>query len=315
MPGSGIDSQFGFAPESTHGTRVVPATFLEYVSEGLKLRRNRITSKGIKALRRTQGRWRPGKQWVEGPITIELGPQSVGKLLKWAMGAVATTGAGPYVHTFTPGTLDDESMTFQLGRPDESGTVRPFDYTGCQCTNWQLSLKVDEFAMFQITTFGQHEDTSQTLATASYPAAWNPFTFLSGSLQLAGSAYEIDEITLTGDNGLQTNRHVIKSATAERPRQSRESGYRQYGGQLSSDFFNLAAYNRFVSGTEAALVLTLSDGAGAQLVVTGNVRFDGDTPNVTGPAMLKQPLPFVFTSLTSDAAAITLALTNSDATP
>ncbi len=315
MTSSGIDTQLGFSPEVTHGTRVVPATFIPYTGETVKLRRNRIGSKGMRAGRRTQGQWRPGKQWVDGGFSFELAPQSMGKILRWMMGSVSTTGAGPYTHTFTPGNLDDKFMTFQFARPDEAGVVRPFDYTGTQCTDWQIGLKVDELAQASVSVFGMHEDTSQTLATASYPATWQPFSFLSGSLSIAAAAYEVEEITITGKNNLQTNRHVIKSSTPERPRQSRESGYREYGGMLSGDFFNLTAYNRFVSGTEAALSLVLTDGAAAQLTIAGNVRFDGETPDVTGPAMLKQPLPFVFTSLTSDSAAITMTLVNSDSTP
>lgn len=315
MTSSGIDSQFGFSPETTHGTRVVPATFNEFVSEGIKNRVNRIISKGLKAGRRFQGRWRPGKSWVEGPVTIELAPQSTGKLFKWMFGAVSTSGSSPYAHTFTPGTLDDESLTIQFAKPDEGGTIRVFEYTGCQCTEWQLSLKIDEFAMLSFTVYGQKEDTSQTLASASYPSGWNPFTFLSGSMTIAGTEYLIDEITLTGNNGLQTGRHAIQGTNPARPRVSRESAKRTVGGQIAGDFFDLTAYNRFVAGTEAALVLTLSDGASASLVITGNARFDGETPNVTGAAMLKQPLPFVFTSLTSDAATITAVLTNTDSTP
>lgn len=312
---SGLESQFGFSPETTAGTRVVPATFLEFVSESLKFQRERIVSKGLKAGRRTQGRWKPGVQYVDGGFVLELAPQSTGKLFRWMFGAVATSGAGPYTHVFTPGTLDDEFLTIQVNRPDESGTNRPFDYLGCQCTDWTLNCQVNQFATLSASVYGMHEDRAQTLAAASYPATWSPFTFVSGSLQLAGSGYEIDDITITGKNGLQTGRHRIRATTPERPVQSRESAFRTYGGSLNSDFFGLTAYERFVNGTEAALSLVFNDGANAQLTIAGNVRFDGETPNVSGAEMVKQALPFVFTSLTSDAATITATLINSDATP
>lgn len=312
---SGLEAQLGFSPETTIGTRVVPATFLEFVDESLAYRRNRIISQGLKAGRRTQGRWKQGTGWVDGGFNIELAPQSTGKLFRWAMGAVATSGAGPYTHVFTPGTLDDESLTIQVNRPDESGTNRPFDYVGCQCTDWSISARVNEFVMANFSVYGMAEDTSQSLAAASYPATWSPFTYVSGSLQIAASAYEIDDITINGSNGLQTGRHRIRATTPERPVQSREAEFRSYGGTINSDMFSLAAYQRFVNGTEAALSLAFNDGANAQLTIAGNVRFDGETPNVRGPQMVKQALPFVFTSLTSDAAAMTITLINSDATP
>lgn len=310
---SGLESQWGFSPEVTPGTRVAPATFLPYLSENVKHDIERIVSKGLRAGRRTQSVWRSGRQTVKGGVTFELAPQGAVKLFKWAMGGLSTTGSGPYAHELTPSTLDDEAMTWQFNKPDESGTNRVFDIYGAACTDWSIGLKLGEFAMCTMNMEGMQAVYDQTLATASYPSGWNPFAYTSGSLTIAGSAYEPEEITITGNNGLQTARHRIKATTPQWPVRAREAAFRQYGGTLSGDFFDLTAYNRFVNGTEAALVLTLTDGASASLTITGNVRFDGETPNVTGDAMLKQSLPFVFTSGTSDAAAITLTLVNSDA--
>lgn len=310
---SGLESQWGFSPESTPGTRVAPATFLPYLSENVKHEIERMVSQGLRAGRRTRGVWRPGRQTVKGGVTFELAPQGAVRLFKWAMGGLSSTGSGPFTHTLTPNTLDDESMTWQFNKPDESGTNRVFDIYGAACTDWSVGLKLGEFAMATFNMEGMQAVYDQTLATASYPSGWNPFAYTSGSLTIAGSAYEPEEITITGTNGLQTGRHRIKATTPQWPVRHREAAFRDYGGTLNGDFFDLAAYNRFVNGTEAALVVTLSDGASASLTITGNVRFDGETPNVSGAAMLKQSLPFVFTSGTSDAAAITLTLVSSDA--
>jgi hypothetical protein len=316
MTSSAIDSQFGFSPETTIGTRVTPATFLEYVPPAaLVFHCDRIISKGVRPGRRTQGRWRPGRKWVDGNFTVELGPQSIGKLLKWAFGAVSTAGSDPYTHTFTPGTLDDEAMTLQFAVPDEAGTIRVHEYQGCQCTGWQIACKVNEFATMQFSVYGMNEDRSQSLASASYPSTWNPFTFVSGALSIAGSGYDVDDITLTGNNGLITGRHKIRATTPQLPVQSREGAFRQYGGVVNGDYLSNAAYDRFVNGTEAAVSMVFSDGSSAQLTIAGNARFDGDTPNVRDMGITKQALPFVFTSLTSDAAAITATLVNADSTP
>jgi hypothetical protein len=70
-----------------------------------------------------------------------------------------------------------------------------------------------------------------------------------------------------------------------------------------------------VNGAEAALSLAFDAGTGAKLTIAGNVRFDGSTPNVSGPELLEQALPFKFVSVTSDAAAFTVTLENADATP
>lgn len=310
---SGLESQWGFSAESTAGTRVTPATFLPYTSESIKHGIPRIVSKGLRAGRRTQSVWRAGAQSVAGGVNFELAPQGLTKIGKWMMGGISSSGTGPYTHVLTPSTLDDEYMSMQFNKPDESGTNRMFDIYGAQCTDWSIGLKINEFAMATVNLVAMEANYAQTLASASYPTGWLPFAYTSGSLTIAGSAYEPEEITITGNNGLATNRHRIRSTTPQWPVQAREAAFRQYGGTLNGDFFSLTAYNRFVAGTEASLSLVLSDGASASLTIAGNVRFDGDTPNVGGDAMIKQALPFVFTSGTSDAAAITLTLVNSDA--
>ena len=76
---------------------------------------------------------------------------------------------------------------------------------------------------------------------------------------------------------------------------------RRYAGNVAAWFEDLTAYNRFVSGTEAALVAkfqgalieSVTPDYYYELEVTANVRFDGDTPEVSGPDELEQRLPYV----------------------
>lgn len=310
---SGFDSQIGYAVETTPGTYVAPTKALEHVSETLKLVKNRIESKGIKAGRRgSSGRWASGTQWVEGGVAHELSVASVGPIFRNLMGAVATTGVGPFTHTFTYGALSESAMTIQVGRPDQAGTVQPFSYLGCQITKAKIMSKVGENSMIEFDVYGQHEDTSQSLVAASYPAAWAPFNFSHATLSLAGSPYEFDDITLEFDSGLKTGRHTHRATNPTRPRPSKEAAFRTAGGTINSEFIDLVAYNRFVNGTEAALSMVWNAGASAQLTVAGNVRFDGTTPNVSGPDLLALGLPFKFLSTTSDAAMLTITLISSD---
>src|SRR5574343_1209540 len=314
---SGLASQLGIGAESTIGTRVAPTKFMEFNSESLKLNRDRIESGGIRAGRRVLHRCAAGIQSVDGGFEVELTPQGSGLLLKHAFGAVSTTGAGPYVHTLTPGDMSALGLTIQVNRPGIDGTNRPFDYLGCSITDWEISSAVNQYVMGRFNVYGMHEDTGQSLASASYPAGPTPFTFVHGSIQIAAGAFDVKSFRVAGDNGLATGRHFIRSTNPERPKQADETGLRSYTGELVADWGvnGLTDYNRFVNGTEAALVLTMSVSASASLVITTNVRFDGTTPNVTGPDLLEMSLPFKCVSSTSDAAAITAVLTNSDATP
>jgi len=312
---SGIDSQLGFAAETTYGAYETVDHFLEYTSESLKFERERIESKGIRTGRRVLHRWTPGIQRVTGNINFEFGPQGSGLLLEHMFGGLATTGVSdPYTHTFTPGTLDDKSLTIQIGRPDIGGTVRPFSYYGCVITDFEFSAAINEYLMLDLSVYGAHEATSDALETASYPAGYSPFVFTQGVIAIASSEYLVTSANLAGKNSQKVDRHFMQGTNPERPNIALESGMREFTGQLTSDFIDLTAYNRFKNGAEAALTLTFTQSATRTLTFTMNVRYDGDTPNISGIEIPELTLPYKAVSATSDAAAVTAVLLNADAT-
>lgn len=313
---SGLQSQIGIKAEGTVGTYSAPDHFFEFTSEDLRLEIERIESKGLRAGRVTLHRWAAGVQRVTGGFEMELAPQGCALLWKHALGAVSTSGAGPYTHTITPTVgLDALGLTIQVNKPDISGTNRVFSYLGCQITDWEISAAVNEYAMAKFGIFGQHEDTSQSLASASFPATYTPFTFAHGTVTVAGSAHDVKSFTLAGDNGLLTNRHQIRATNPSRPKISLSESLRSFTGSLVTDFVDLTDYGRFTAGTESALVLTFNAGASAQMTITMNVRYDGETPTVGGAEILEQSLPFKAVHSTADASAITVVIVNGDSAP
>jgi hypothetical protein len=315
MTAAGFDSQVGYAIESPSGTFTAPTMAIEHVKSTLKLEVDRIPSKGIKAGRRHQGRWFPGAQRVKGTVSHELSPINIGKLLRTLMGAVNTTGAGPYVHTYTPGVLTQtNTLTVQVGTPSVDGTVRSLSFLGNHIVGATFTSKIGEAVMADFEFYGQHLDVGQSLTAASYSSTWAPFTFLHGVLTIAGSEYEFDDITLKYTNALRTDRHVHRTTTPARPKTSLESGFREWTASINSDFHDLTALNRAIAGTEAAFALTFTSGANI-IVFSGNVRSDVDSPTVDGPETVKQSLPLVFVSTTSDAAAMTITQTTTESAP
>ena len=314
---SGLDSQFGYAEEGTPGTFQTPTRFLEFVDESVHLEIERIESQGIRAARRTLHRWAPGVQRVIGDVNLEFGAEGSGLLLEHMFGTVvSTSGAGdPYVHTFAPADMAGRSMTIQFNRPDITGTDRVFSYTYVKVADWSFEAAVNEYLKLRLGLYGAAEDTGQSLASASYPTAFEPFVFTHGSITVGGTELCVTNFTLNGDNGLKTDRHFV-CADGATPKEAIESGRRSYSGTMTADFESLTNYARFTGGTEAALVLTFDRAADDRsLVITTNVRFDGSTPNVTGMETLEQSFDFVCTSGTSDAAVITVALENGDSAP
>ncbi len=292
-----VDDQLGIAEESTYGTPVTVSRFYEFVSESLALHVERIESKAIRSgkLVGRSDRWAPGRRTVDGDIEMELANKSMGLWLKHMFGGVALGApvSGVTTQTFTPAALPT-GLTIQKGVVDSGGTVRPFTYPGCKITSWELGGKVGEIGRLKVSIDGNDEATATGLATASYPANLGLLVFTQATLTVGGSAVNARECTVKGDNGLATSRHFLGSALAKQPLQA---DWRKYSGMIDADFDDLTAYNRFVNGTEAALVLQFDGGIAGGAVhyllqVTCNVRFDGETPKAE-VGMSQQPLPFV----------------------
>jgi hypothetical protein len=311
---SGIGGQWGLKAESTVGTRVVPDRFLEFTKESLHLVPSRKASGGIRAGRHTKRRTYDLAGHVEGDIEFEFAPQSTGLIFKHTLGGVSTSGAGPYTHTFSHGVLDALGATIQIGRPSSDGTVNPFDYVGCQITKLDLAAKVDDILTGTMSVYGAYEDTGQSLASASYPSSWTPYTYAHGVLQIASSEVAVKDIGISIETGLHTGRHFIRSTTPQRPKASLSAMTRTITGTMNCDFEGLTAYNRFVNKTAASLSLVFTSGSNV-LTISGNVEFTGDTPTIDGEDMLNQSLPFEFMHATSDSSAFSVVLVNSDSTP
>jgi hypothetical protein len=322
MTSSGFDSQVGYAIESPSGTYTAPTRAIEHVKSALTSKRDPIISQGIKANRRHQGRSSKGIEVVGGSVLHELAPQNTGMLFTQLMGAVANSGAGPYTHVFTSGPLvETQSLTVQVGTPDDAGTINPLNFLGCQIASATITVPAQaKPVMIEPTFVGQHlqntgdGDTPGTLVAATYAATYVPFTSLNAVLTLAGAEFEFDDLTINIDNGLKTGRYTARSTNPSRAKIAKESGWRTWSVNVNADLWNLVAMNRAFASTEVAFSLALTAGT-ASLTIAGNVRTDPFSPTVDGPDTLKQGLKMDFVSLTSDAAAMTMTLVNSDATP
>ena len=299
---SGLATQWGMAAESAHATYTTPTRFLETTEDGIALSIERIESAALRSTNRVlrSDRWVAGAKSVAGPTGFEVADRGFGLPFKHMLGAVAITTPGGGTlsrdHTHTLGDMAGLSATVQVGRPDVGGTVRPFSYVGCKVASWQISNSPNGLLLLQLDWDGVDETTAQALATASYPASQGLLSYVGGLITLAGSAFDVIDVTLTGNNGLDVGRHQIRQSQLKKEQHA--AAMVDLGGSLTADFTDLTAYNRFVNGTVASLSL-LWEGATIEgalkygvLVTYAAVRFDGDTPRVQGAEILTQSLPF-----------------------
>lgn len=299
---SGIAAQLGFAAETTWGTFATPTRFLEVNSFAIKNDVQRIESAAIRANNRVlrQDRFASNPKGTSGSIELEVVSKGFGLIFKHMLGAVAiTTPSGATnsrLHTHTLGDLYGLGLTIQGGIPDVAGTVQPFSWLGNKVSEWTLSNELDGILMLGLNTDGSSEVTNQSLASASYAASTELLTYAGGTITLAGSAFDVSAFSLSGNNGLKTDRYFIRGSTTKK--EPIPAALVELTGSLTAEFEGLTAYNRFVNGTVASLSATWlgstieSTFKYSVTVTLPAVRFDGETPEVGGPDVVGLSLPF-----------------------
>lgn len=300
---SGIAAQLGISAETTWGTYVAPDHWYEFNEEDLSLSIEPIESAGIRANNRVlrTDRWAQGQKRVEGSVTMEVPTKSFGLIAKHALGAASiTTPSGATNARLHRHTLSDPyglGMTVQVGRPDNSGTVQPFSYTGAKVSELTLASSVDEILTAEIGFVAQNETTSQSLASASYPTGNQVFNWTQGVVSIGGGAVGVvTDFEVTINNGLKDDRYFLGASTMSQPIIANMT---EITGTMTVEWSGLTDYNRFVNGTTASIsakwtAATAIEGSTFPYVevVLANCRFDGDTPNVGGPDVITHDLTF-----------------------
>jgi hypothetical protein len=294
-------AQLGVVAESVYGTPVTVTKFYDFISESVKREQERMESASLRAQHRVIGtdNWALGAINVAGDIEMEARPKGHGFWWGHAIGTAVTSQPDEpgnplvFLHTFTPADLP-VSFTLQVGRPDLTDTARAFTYTGCRVTDWSLECGVNEFAKMSMSVLGRDETTATALAVASYATGNKPLRFVEGTVTIGGVATDVKSASIQGSNNLSDDRYFLGSALRKQPL---ENALREYTGTFDTEFSTLTQYNRFVDGTEAAIVLlfqgaTISTTYKYETKITMNVRFDGETPSIGGPEIMMQPVPF-----------------------
>ena len=257
-----LDHQIGFSDESVYGSPVVPVTrFFEYESESIGESEGRTEGDPLRvgsAFIRND-RFTPYFSGASGTVQFAVMTKGFGYFLKHMLGAVATTGPAEttvYTHTGTEGTLYGKSFTCQVNRPfHPSGTNQAFTYEGGKITEWTLSNSVDGNLLLDLNLDFEQVATATALATASYPASMENFSWVGGTVSIGGSAYDVTEFGLTVNNGLNVDRRAIRSnADKKEPTSAR----REATFTLTADFDSLTHRNRAHATTRAGALASLS---------------------------------------------------------
>lgn len=303
--------QVGWVSESTWGTGVTVTKFMPALNANLQIDEGYMLAKGIRAGRRTNNPALLGERKVSGSVQMELPNTTIAALFKHLFGAVATTGSGPYTHTFTPGPHLTKSLTLQYGIEDATQTVQPFTATGVKVDAWDLSCTVGQLAELTVNWTAKDAVTATGLASASYASGLAPFTFVQGSITVNGSAVaSANTVKLSATKNLKSDRFVLGSRTI---REQLEQQKFDFTSEITADFDSLTLFNLAVAATQVASVYTFSNGTDS-LTITCNGQVVGDPPSLTGIGLEPQTIKLTHSDPSTDAGAITAVLIDAEST-
>lgn len=201
---SGRQRSIGIGPEATFGTPVAPTVFFNG-TESLTEERGRLREP-LTFGSRFQQPADKGRLRISGGIEgIHGRPIGIGHLLRAALGAPETEGAGPYVHTFEPGnaSFSDVAALPPYSISVKRGPTMIQRYAGGQLNQLTLTQSRDDALV--IGTDWIAKGVTDVADTAMVQEAGQRFRFGNFSVERDGAAYKfLEQFGLTINNALET---------------------------------------------------------------------------------------------------------------
>ena len=311
MASSGLGSQFGLKKEGTWGSAETVAVFYEYENESFSVDPTYYDSSGLRAQRTfaPSSRTRQTTRQAGGSVTMEAPTKLLGHILDQMVAGTVTPSldsGSSYTSTFNVGaSVPNKSATLQFNKPTTQGNDTPFTYTGSVLTEAAFSLEMGGALMLTTTWASRDELTPGTspsgpsLATASYTdgiACWVHTDTLT--LNINGTpAAAVTSINWTWTQPYKLDRFFLNnSGTRAKPI---PNGLATIEGTMNAEWYDTSFYDLFRSGAFASLVFAvehptaISSSHKPTLTNTWSaVQFRGTSPQVGGPDILTQNIPF-----------------------
>lgn len=237
--------------------------------------------------------------------------------------------SGVYKTVFQPkSNLFGHSFTAQKGVPAIDATVEPFTYVGCKLTSWQIGIATGGLMSLTLNVDGRNElagsgngdplnGSVPALATFATPTTGRGLenfhfreatlfsggtpTLSTGVVSLVGATAlgNVKDVTVKQEIGFDTNRVFVGGAGFKS--EQIENAFRKLAGSFLIEWLSSEAiYNAYANDTTTSLQLTFTgpiagtSGTNTLLldVIIPNIKLEGESPKIGGPAVLTQTANF-----------------------
>lgn len=237
---------------------------------------------------------------------------------------IATSGIYKSIHQ--PGGFTGHSFCVQKGVPTaDNATVEPFTYVGMKLSGWEMKVSTGAIAELTLNATGRNElagagnsdplnasvPALATFGTVTSGLGYSLFhfreatlyqggtpTLTSGVVSLSGATAvaNVREATIKHDFKMDDKRYFLGNNGFKA--EPIENGYRNISGTMVAEWFSSEAlYNAFSADTTTSLQLTFTGPSVSTSnylldIIIPNVKFDGESPKVSGPDVVTQSVPF-----------------------
>lgn len=280
---SGRQGSIGIGKETTWGTAVAPTAFFN-ATESIVEERTRLRE-GMNFGTRSRQPADDGRLRIRGAINgIHARPANLGHLLRAALGAPQTSGAGPYDHVFTPATA---KFSAEAALPPYSVTVKRNSsaihrYSGGQLNRLVLNQPVDDALSIDTDWLfkgvSAESDTLMALETAPR------FRFHQLAVELGGNSWDaLRSFRLTIDNALDPEETLNSSKEIS----GTDFGDMVITAEITAVFKAKELYDEFVANTTLALELTWTNGTNVLVISLPRLNVESWQAPISGPGRME----------------------------
>jgi hypothetical protein len=146
-----------------------------------------------------------------GSVTVLASFDSMGLLVKHALGAVATTGSDPYVHAYTlSSTLGSLTVEEIRGNSTKSEV-----YEGMVVNSATFECSAGSEMTLALDFIGETASTRGSAGSPTYGTGTTVLHHQAGTMSIAGNAYSLSSFSLTINNNIARRQFLGSKLTAE----------------------------------------------------------------------------------------------------